>query len=231
MRNSGAITAIGGLGLLVLCSCSVISPPPMVARHGGTMPSAAGMVELAAVGIAGGGVFLDDYAGGEGRVKLQLDPQWKVGASFGGLATTKRDRDEQFPPDFGYAGRLVGQKNWSDVPWLALDFGLGGGWANSGLRYGTADVGVNFSYTFWEFLTPYGGPIFALSVPFQKGRRIDGDQRPELTTYVGYTAGLALGGKDTFRLSAELLMLHGTTFQGQDGTAIAGSLGFSFPIP
>lgn len=195
------------------------------------MPSAPGSVELGVAGILGGGIFIDDYAGGEGRLKVQAHRDWKVGASFGGVATTKKDREEQFPPDFGYAGRLCAQKTWTDLPWLAVDMGLGGGWANSGLRYGTVDAGVNFSYTLWGWVTPYGGPVVALSVPVQKGRAIDDGVAPETTAYLGYTLGLALGKQDKFTLSAEFLQLYGTTFQGQDGTPVAGSLGFTFPIP
>jgi len=217
------------ISMLLFSGCSVITPPPMVAKHTTAVPSPVGSTEATLVGFHGGGLFIDDMAGGEMRGAWQATPRLALGGGFGAAYRVRKAGDDESPPRLGVAGRVFGRYNPADLDWLRLTLGVGGGAADTGLYYSTMDLGVVLSHTFFGWLTPYGGPIVAASIPIAKGDVVAEGLRPPPTGYAGGTAGLAFHLTPQLDLSAEITALHGEALDAhEEGTVMALSGGLKY---
>ncbi|HEY3358328.1 MAG TPA: hypothetical protein VGQ83_34085 [Polyangia bacterium] len=216
-------------GLLILASlafgCSVITPPPLMPRHMGAAADPVGAVSATAIGGVAGGPWVNGSAGGEGRVMVQATPRLAVGAGIGGGSDVER-RDAAGPHDL-VAGRVFGRYGLDARGHFALDFGLGAGGMDNGLRYTTADLGFLASHTFAQRLTIYGGPTVALSMPVQAGDPVEDNNelRAQRTTFAyGLTAGVGVKVIPNLVFSLELLMLDART-QRDEAFIMSGTAG------
>jgi hypothetical protein len=218
-----AIAVVAGLAL---SGCSVITPPPMMMRHEAVVQGGPGTMSAAVIGGMGGGVFVDTAAGGLARFERQETDKFRWGVSGGAGARTEHEGKR---PGTLYFGRAHGIHRPFD--WMQVQVGLGGGYADSGLGYATLDTGATFGYTFWNRLRPYGGPVFALSVPVAQGKPLGGENEelPRTTLFAGVTGGVGVRLVDTLEASVEGTGLYG--FSGySDATlfSVTGGLRYSF---
>lgn len=98
-------------------------------------------------------------------------------------------------------------------------FGVGGGSASTGLRYGTLDASL-FLGNANEAFRLYGGPILALSVPFEKGDEIH-DDRPGTSGYGGLAGGFEVPVGDAVAWSFELAL--GCAANRDEGAFLVGA--------
>lgn len=207
------------LAFLAMAGCSVLSPPPMRMLNEPVLRAEAGEVSLAASGGGGGGLFLKSAAGGEARVSVQATREMGLEAS-GGAGHVVETQDVEGSPSLLAFGRLGGVYRPTRLDWVTLRFGAGGGGADTGLTYGTTDVGVSFGYTFLRRVRPYGGVSLALSVPIQPGPEIgpadDTPRRPSATLWVGGSLGLAVRVVGRLELGVEGFCDIGWSRSGHD---------------
>ncbi len=166
--------------LIALAGCSVISPPPMMQHHDDPIPEPDGDVRVLLVLGVGGGVFVDGGIGFELRASHQAHRDVEAGGGVGmafNLERRKADDPTRHPRILTFL-RGFGRYNPGSLDWLALEFGLGGGFTERGLVYFTLDTTplVGWHVALSEergrpqgrFLV-YGGPTVAVSVPLRRG--------------------------------------------------------------
>lgn len=228
MRSTIPMISILG----VLCSCSVVSPPPMRMIHESVLRTDPGGASVALVGGYGGGIFVDDSAGGEGRVGVQVSKEIDLDVSAGaGVRVADNHDDSLGVPDILGWARLGGRYRPDHLDWVSLRFGVGGGGADTGLAYLTTDVGATFGYTFHRRVRPYGGLSVALSAPVNRGPLIvenpDDDQgvkrRPWTTFWVGGNVGLTVRIVANLELGAEGFLDLGWSANAESGSIFGGT--------
>ena len=231
--------------ILVLSSaCSVVAPPPlMMHQTESTFRNDPGGITAGAFGGAGGGVFLNGAGGGVGVVDVQATDTLKVGLSGGGGATIAPQTASA--ANLLGSGRVYGQYRPADLQWLAVSAGLGFGGMDSGMRYGTADIGISVGGMVAKTVRPYATLAGAVSVPFIAGRALDtapwtytdssgqhsvydSGRFAETTLYGDLGVGLAIAASDNLELAAEVHSMFGQTLQ-HDGTfAVAATAGLRY---
>lgn len=210
-------------------ACSVVTPPPMMARHGGAMPGAVGSSDMIVTGFGGGGVFVDSVVGGELRGVSQVTKNLAVGAGLGGaFRLPEEDEGDDHPPDLGLGGRLVAFYNPAGLKWMRVIGGAGWGLTDTGLVYATADAGAVFSYTFFERLTPYAGPTAATSIPLFQGAAVHEGDKPGATGWLGGMAGVELRLALRLYVSAEASILNGWSVRDESAGIFVGSIGLRY---
>jgi len=227
--------------------CSVVSPPPLMPHLAGTAPNEPGDMRILLVAGLGAGVWLDGGFGAELRVESQVN-EW---ATLGGGLSVAHNLDDPDPeyghPAFLFAARTFGRFNPGELDWLALQAGVGITGSDKGTVAFTLDgapiLGVPFELgkssgqSAWR-LTPYAGPVAALSVPLRQGTPITRKQinfgfAPDMHTsserkLIGYTTtyfvgarwGLAVDspGAPAWTGALEMLMLG--AFSSTDSAAL-----------
>ncbi|UQA56389.1 hypothetical protein [Polyangium aurulentum] len=175
---------IGALAALCF-GCNVVSPPPLVPQLAGTAPNTPGDVRLMLVVGVSGGIWVDGGFGGELRVESQVTEWATVGGGLAGGINLEHGGDEAAKgpgrhqhPRWLYAARTWGRFNPGALDWLALTAGAGFSGTDTGTVALTLDGSTLFGHPFhpseqapWR-LTPYGGPVVALSIPLLQGQPI-----------------------------------------------------------
>jgi len=176
------LVALAALSL----GCNVISPPPLVPQLAGTAPNTPGDVRILLMVGLGGGIWVDSSVGGELRVESQVTEWATVGGGLAGGFNLERGGDEATQdsrarhqhPRWLYAARTWGRFNPGALDWLALTAGAGFSGTDAGTVALTLDGSTIFGHPFelsekepWR-LTPYVGPVLALSVPVRQGQPI-----------------------------------------------------------
>jgi hypothetical protein len=216
-------------GLISVClACSVVTPPPMMARHGSAMPAAVGEGDLTMIGIGASGAFVDPVAGGELRGVSQVTDNLAVGAGLGGAYRLPTEDSDDDPPDLALGGRIIALYNPGGLKWMRVVGGTGGGLTDTGLAYATADVGALFSWTFFDRLTPYGGPAVAVSIPVTRGAAMSGAVRPGVTGWAGGMVGVEYRLSDKLYTSVEGSILEGWSTNGEAAGIFVGSVGLRY---
>jgi hypothetical protein len=121
---------------------------------------------------------------------------------------------------------------WEPLEWLTVRGGSGGGSANTGLSWWTADGGVSFGYSFLRRVRPYVGLDLSLSVPLTRGpviyeNRDDADARqdgrwPGASLFGGGHLGLSVRVAGPFELGAEGQCQYGWDLLTHDATFVYG---------
>jgi hypothetical protein len=228
------------LSLLVFTSaaCSVVSPPPLVARHVTARSGPVGSTDFAVVGGVGGGIWIDGALGGAAQVRHQIAPDLAVGLDIGGgirtdgdsKCTNDSDGCTDNPPDWLGSGRMYVLYNPNNYQWVRIIMGVGGGAMDTGNRHLTTDLGVVFSHTFWRIFTPYISPIVAISLPLYPGAAIDDGLKPTTTGYYGLNLGVKVHLHKQFSISTEWTSLAGHSTGGEECffSGLTGGLGVTF---
>lgn len=227
-RGTGLLAV--ALGFLAT-GCSVVTPPPMRMIHEPVLRTEPGGVSVTAIGGGGGGVFLDESAGGEARIGVQATRELDFEVSGGAGARVGDDNDDKDgTPDVLGWGRVGGRYRPDTLDWVALRFGVGGGAADTGLSYFTSDVGVSFGYSFLRRVRPYGGLSLAVSAPVDPGPWIGDDddsdtvpRRPGTTLWLGGAAGLSVRVVDRLEVGVEGFVDLGWDPGGDTATAFGGT--------
>ncbi|HVK69470.1 MAG TPA: hypothetical protein VM694_33665 [Polyangium sp.] len=170
-------------------SCNVISPPPLLPNLARITPNEPGDMRVMLVVGLGAGVWLDSGVGAELRVESQVNEWATVGGGLSGaLNLEHEDADPATAfiprhnhPRFLYAARTWGRFNPGELDWFALKAGVGIAGTNKGTVALTLDGAPLFGHSFevggeagsvpWH-VSPYGGPVVALSVPLRQGDNI-----------------------------------------------------------
>ena len=210
----------------------------MLVRHDTPVPDPQGATQVLLILGSGAGLWMDGFSGAELRVSSQVADEAVVG---GGLAAGfNMDAPGDNPGNHArslLSARALGRHNIAGLDQLAAEWGVGGGFTNTGIVYLTADAGILGGNDFvlsggdgtgWR-ATPYGGPVFAVSVPLLEGEPIyeqkilvafgpDGEsvttreeKSVETTFYFGATGGMGSlrASKHTAGATAELSLLYG----------------------
>ncbi len=228
-----------------LCAaCSVVTPPPlMMHQTDSTFRSQPGTVTAGAFAGVGGGVFLNGAVGGIGALDYQAADGVKLGVS-GAVGGTPGGQTISAATTLG-AGRVYAQVRPAGVDWLALNAGVGGGGLDSGMRYGTADVGVSGGWTFARHVRPYGAWAIAVAVPFVAGQPLDSQgvktgadaasapavpsgRYARTTFYADATAGLAVAASANLEFALELHALFGQSLQSDGVGALSATTGLRY---
>lgn len=193
---------------LLTAGCAVTTPAPMLMHQERVVRSAPGAVSLSAYGGGGGGVFLDEFAGG--GVNLDVQATDEIGLGIGGGGGREIGNGEtEGSPDYILFGRVFGHYRPAHIDWVSLNFGLSGGGADTGLAWLTPDLGVTFGYTLDERFRPYAGVSFAVGVPIRKGPAIGNDENlsdrvyPQTTLHGIVGVGMAIRLVDSFEFSVQ----------------------------
>lgn len=227
--DRGTVLLAVAAGILA-AGCSVVTPPPMRMIHEPVLRTDPGGVSVTAVGGGGGGVFLDESAGGEARIGFQATRELDFEFSGGAGTRVGDDNDDKTGvPDVLGWGRVGGRYRPDALDWVALRFGVGGGAADTGLTYFTSDVGVSFGYSFLRRVRPYVGLSLAMSVPVDPGPWIedeDGDEirrRPGTTLWMGGGLGLSVRVVENLEVGFEGFADLGWDPGGDTATAFGGT--------
>jgi hypothetical protein len=175
--------------LLALGGCTPLIPPSLLARHDPVAPDPIGTVSLALVVGLGGEVF-GAGAGVELRALWQATSDLRLGVGLGGGMGDPAEAK-------GSATRLLalrgfGRYNPGGADWGAVDFGLGLGGLDTGLRYLSIDGGFTGGHDFGP-VEPHLAAILALSLPLVQGRPVSDvgtHGLPTATWYLGLAAGV-----------------------------------------
>lgn len=217
------------LALLPL-GCSVVSPPPMRMMHESVLRTEPGAGSVAIVGGGGAGIFLDDAAGGEGRLSVQATREMDFDLAGGAGMRVGDDHDGYvgMPQVVGW-GRVGGRYRPAHLDWVSLRFGCGGIAANTGLFALTTDVGVSFGASFLNRVRPYAGLSLALSAPVHRGPNVndrEGDlvpRRPATTLWIGGGMGVTVRVVGHLELGGEALVDLGWSPRGDTAVAFGGT--------
>lgn len=164
--------------------CAVVAPPPLMSQLAGTAPSAPGdMRIMIAVGV-GGNLLGGKGFGGEIRFERQLTEWATVGAGLGGGYNTDTTEAtlRKHQPQWIYALRSWGRFNPAAINWFAGTTGVGITGTNNGTVALTFDgstafggvVELNEAPPGKAFrISPYGGPVGAISIPLRQGIPIE----------------------------------------------------------
>lgn len=234
--------ALSAFGL----SCNVISPPPLLPNLAKIAPSEPGDTRIMLVVGLGAGIWVDGGVGAELRVESQVNEWATVGGGLSGALNLEHHEPEpgsmfrelHSHPRWLYGLRTWGRFNPGELDWFALKAGAGIAGTNKGTVALTLDGAPLFGHSFevggeagsapWH-VSPYGGPVVALSIPLRQGENIMNQEinlglGPDVPTtshlepvpftttfYVGAQGGLAVDapGAPAWTGALELLTLLG----------------------
>lgn len=223
--------------LLSSAACSVIAPPPMIARHVTQETGNVGDLDLTVVGGASAPLFGDLGVGGGVQVVHQSTTEIAWGAQAGGGVNvepgdqTGGDELELEPervPDFYYSARVFGAYNPGGQDYLRLTAGAGFAGLDTGNFSATGDLGVILGYKFLDMINPYVALNLALSLPLVPGEPLDEDRTPRTTFFYGPTLGLAVDVSDRVQLSGEYNVLFSENEYADDDAVMALSAGLRY---
>lgn len=170
----GALVAVGILAGVLAGACSVVSPPPLVARHDAPEAAREGDVRILLLVGVGGGIWVDGGFGLALRASVQASDTVEAGGDLTvafNLETDEQETDEQVTaeepspegagspaarpagpaarrPQIVTAFRGFGRFNPGSLSWLALDAGAGVGFSDTGIVWLTADTGALAGHAF-----------------------------------------------------------------------------------
>lgn len=182
---------------LILAGCSVLSPPPLMARHDSPRQAREGDVRVLLLVGVGGGVWTDPGFGVALRASVQATPDLEAGGDLT-VAFNLDGGEESGHPQVIASVRGLTRYNPGSLGWLALDGGVGAGFTDTGSVFLTADTGASFGHAFdlgvgtqdsagegptgegpadrdradrdrGGQVLVYGGPLLALSIPIRFG--------------------------------------------------------------
>lgn len=218
---------LAGIAGLMMSSCAVVSPPPMLVHQDSVLRSGRGAVSIAAAAGGGLGGFVDPFVGGRGEAEVQVTPELALGLSGGG----GRNVDGHGNLEWLGAGRLHASIRPAGVDWVTVRTGLGAGAGSTGLAYLTGDVGATFGWTFKDRVRPYGGLSLAFSAPVRQGSFLGtgDDAHPvHATLYVNPAAGVSVRLVDRLDLSLEVQGTFGHDFHSDSVFGGVGVLGLRY---
>jgi hypothetical protein len=167
-RRSGLLlgTLLLGLGTM---GCSVVSPPPLLARHDGPEAARVGDVRILLLAGLGGGIWVDGGWGLALRASVQAADDVEAGGELAVAFSLETRRDADTAADTGArqpgasangapedaevrrvrlvaSARGFGRFDPGHLSWLAVESGAGVGFTDTGLVYLTVDAGSSLGY-------------------------------------------------------------------------------------
>ncbi len=165
----------------LLCSCTVVAPPPLMMRHDDPVPEPGQTTRVLVFVGLGGGVWVNEGLGIGVRASHQVHRDVEVGGQAAVGFPLKRDTERReaanIPGALYYLGAFS-RTNPGSVPWLSVDAGLGLVATSRGMVGLTMDSGASFGYGFGvggnkaeraARVLVYGGPVVALTLPVIPG--------------------------------------------------------------